>query len=371
MSRTQGTTLSSSAGRATSLNAEQVLGRALAERGIVVAYAVDLSAGQPDDEGCQRSGAGLGVRGDQVDELVRKLRRRGGLPVRPHLLPLEERIERRLHDPPRHRLRDVRQRRAQLAERLEDAHALLRIPDVDRRDDEALLIVHRRWKVLVLEERDRDCHAVDLVGSRLGVLTEAAQHRLRVLGWIEDAGEGHDRADRVQPEREARYDPEVAAAAAQGPVQVRILVGGRSQPARRPSPPRTRRRCRRTVRRPAQPAITAAEREAGDTRVRRRRRRESTARTAAPRDRRRPRARRPGRTRAFPSVDEHAVHRRAMTMPPSWRGRRRDGPPRTVTSMSRSRAKFTAATTSAVPSQRTTRPRRSAYIAPNDGRTSS
>ena len=35
--------------------------------------------------------------------------------------------------------------------------------------------------------------------------------------------EGHDRADRVQPEREARYDPEVAAAA-QGPVQVRLRL---------------------------------------------------------------------------------------------------------------------------------------------------
>ena len=57
-----------------------------------------------------------------------------------------------------------------------------------------------------------------------------AQGILRLLQWVEYRP-GEDRAHRVRPELEGRHDAEVAAAAAQCPEQVRVLLGAGGEEA--------------------------------------------------------------------------------------------------------------------------------------------
>ena len=56
----------------------------------------------------------------------------------------------------------------------------------------------------------------------------AREHARGVLDRVGDVDREHLRPERVQPQLEGRHDPEVAAAAAQRPVEVRVLGGARA-----------------------------------------------------------------------------------------------------------------------------------------------
>ena len=122
---------------------------------------------------------------------------------------------------------DVGQRRSQFAQRLEHLHALVDVADVDAADDQARLVVDRLGQARIGGHRDPDGHRGDLVGRVGDVIPPARQDLGRVARRVEDAGEGHDRAERVGVELEVGHDAEVAAASAQRPEQVRVVVGGR------------------------------------------------------------------------------------------------------------------------------------------------
>ena len=101
---------------------------------------------------------------------------------------------------------------------------------------------------------------------------EVAHEAEQVAGRVErvrDQAAGDHRADRVQPVLERRGDAEVAAAAAEAPEQVRMLVGAHGQDA-----PVGRHELDREqvvggeAELRHQPAETAAERQAGDSRRR-------------------------------------------------------------------------------------------------------
>ena len=64
------------------------------------------------------------------------------------MLAREEPVEGTLDRGVRHRLRDVGVRRAELAERLEHRHALVRVARVHTADDQAVLVVDLRRQVL-------------------------------------------------------------------------------------------------------------------------------------------------------------------------------------------------------------------------------
>ena len=210
--------------------------------------------------------------------------------------------------------------------------------DGDDRDDR--LAVHR----LGQERRGRRGGQVDerrqLVGQLAHPVAVEAQHLLGAVAREEDRAGQHHRADRVQPELERRRDAEVAAAAAQAPEQLGVLVlagvhelavGGDDVGADQ------------VVAGQAdlahEPADAAAEREPGDARWSTRARRSPRARRPGSRGRSpptcsRPRRRpcaAPGRRARRSSAD------RSMTTPPSHgreagdasgrrRGRRRAGP---------------------------------------------
>ena len=75
--------------------------------------------------------------------------------------------------------------------------------------------------------RDRDRDRGDLVGRVGDVIPPAGKDLARVARRVEDAGEGHDRAERVSVELEMGHDAEVSAATSEGPEQVRVVFGGR------------------------------------------------------------------------------------------------------------------------------------------------
>ena len=117
------------------------------------------------------------------------------------------------------------QRGAELAQRLDERLALLRVTRVEQREHDDLLAVD-----LLGEERQRRRLAQDgphgelvrRLGDEVAVLL---QHRLRLGDRVDDQAAQHVGADGVESELEAGDDAEVAAAAAERPEEVGVLGG--------------------------------------------------------------------------------------------------------------------------------------------------
>ncbi|HWC27071.1 MAG TPA: hypothetical protein VG474_10860 [Solirubrobacteraceae bacterium] len=77
-------------------------------------------------------------------------------------------------------------------------------------------------------QRPDEAGGAQLVGRVRDGVAPAGEHADGVLDRVGDVGDEHLGAERVQPQLEGRDDPEVAAAAAQRPEQVGVLVGARA-----------------------------------------------------------------------------------------------------------------------------------------------
>ena len=83
--------------------------------------------------------------------------------------------------------------------------------------------------MLLWDERGRGCvqagnHCVDVMRQGADHISSHAQHLRPLVESPEEQPELDQRADFVQPELEAGDDAEVAATAADGPEQIRILI---------------------------------------------------------------------------------------------------------------------------------------------------
>ena len=126
----------------------------------------------------------------------------------------------------RHRHDGLDDRRRDLAERLERRIAVGRVAAPDEHDDEGQLadplLRDERGRREVHEHRDRR----ELFRRARGDRHEAPKDLGR---WRQDQRAAEDIPDRVELELEARDDTEVAAAAADRPEEVRVLVGAGGQ----------------------------------------------------------------------------------------------------------------------------------------------
>lgn len=151
---------------------------------------------------------------------------------------------------------------------MESFHTLVGIARVDTREDRALPAVHRLGQVPILRHpaRDHDRLGRHLVGSAVGVVAERTQERRSLVDGIEDSREGHDGADRMEPEGEGRDDSEVPASAANRPEQIRVDVRrGHTHLTVGADDLRGDQVVARKPELAPKPAVPAAEREPGDT----------------------------------------------------------------------------------------------------------
>ena len=112
------------------------------------------------------------------------------------------------------------------------------------------------------DERDR---AAEVIGRRRHVVAGELEDLLRTLGRGHHQAAVDDRADLVEPVHERRDDPEVAAAAADAPEELRVLSTARRQPLAGSCHDLGRQEV--VGREPAlalEPAAAAPQREAGD-----------------------------------------------------------------------------------------------------------
>jgi hypothetical protein len=173
--------------------------------------------------------AGRGCRvDDEADHLVGEIADARRLPVGLELTSREEAVERGLDHRERHRLRDIRERRRQLPERLKHVHALLGIARVDGCHYERLLLVHRLRQVRVGREsaREQDRLSGHLVRSVVEELAVPAEDGNRVRERVEGSGERHDRSEGVKPEGERGNDAEVPSPPRIAPNKSGVDVGG-------------------------------------------------------------------------------------------------------------------------------------------------
>ncbi len=124
-------------------------------------------------------------------------------------------VEHRLTGAIRHGCDQVRERRAEPAGRCEDLLALVDRPVVAQQQGR-----HRH----ALRRRQQGRVGLRLVGQRGAEIPVEAQHRGRLIQRVEHHA-AQNLADRVELILEGRHDAEIAAAAAQRPEQVGILLG--------------------------------------------------------------------------------------------------------------------------------------------------
>ena len=191
-----------------------------------------------------------------------------------------------------------------LPERLERRHellALLELPAVAREQHHDQLAVRalvdpRRRRGLAHHRDERE------LGRRVGRrLAEGLEHLRRGLGAPGDRPAHDLRADLLELVLDARHDAEVAAAAAQAPEEVRVLLLARAQPAGRPpSPGPSSGPCRSSSRSGATGSRSLRPGSARRSRWRRRSRAPRRARGAGSRGPRPPAGTRPARGRGAP-----------------------------------------------------------------------
>ena len=117
---------------------------------------------------------------------------------------------------------------AELAQRLDEQLALLRITRVDQRERDDPGAVDALGKEGQRRRLAQDGPHRKLVRGFGDELAVALQHRLRLGDRVDDEAAQHVGPDRVEPELEAGDHAEVAAAAAESPEQVRVLGRARA-----------------------------------------------------------------------------------------------------------------------------------------------
>ena len=123
----------------------------------------------------------------------------------------------RLHRRERHRLDGVRERRAECPERLQHARTLGRIAAIAGDD------AYGRCPVRCAEQPGVGSQ---LVRRRSHEVAIVADHRAGLIAGMDDQAAQHGR-HRVRPVQEGGDDPEIAAAAAQRPEQIGIVLRAR------------------------------------------------------------------------------------------------------------------------------------------------
>src|SRR5664279_5696740 len=209
-------------------------GAPLTECGCIFGYTGDSAATGKEDDLCHRRDGLRCHRSQGVDGLVRQICEEVARPVVLHALWVA-RVRPLLYRGVRHRLNQVDRRRTELNQRLKHLSPLLDLPRVTHDDSDDRVSPHRlrhevRWR------SGKESHpATNLIWGGLHKVAPEPHDLSRHRGGIHQHAPEHDRAYRIQPEREPGDDAEVAATPAQTPEEVRVLVlgGGHHPPVGR------------------------------------------------------------------------------------------------------------------------------------------
>ena len=199
-------------------DAQVVLAMALRECRVALPHPARGAAVLLDQHRRHWRGRLVRVADDDIDRVVAQLAQEGGFPI--VLVAVRHgRVEQRLHHRERHRLDRVDERSAERPQRSQEPLAFREVAAVTGRDRGDRLAIGRVHQRRIGRE---------FVRRRLCKRPVELQQIRGAIPRMDDQPSQHHR-DRMQPVFERGDDAEVAAATAQGPEQIGMLVGADAQ----------------------------------------------------------------------------------------------------------------------------------------------